>query len=74
MKYKVIAFINDIIIANKNNILCVKNIHDKNSDVINNPRIGDIEDAKYVNEWIWQYSKKDWAKMNREFSLLQLEK
>lgn len=80
MKFKVIAIIDDgVIAANKNNIVC---FHD------NSLRDNNGEDSLYhifINQILseknhatadryWAYTKKEWGKLNKEFSLIQLEK
>lgn len=79
MKYKVIAFTeyHDVVIANKNNIMCVSETSlndDKGEDRLEDVHVGMILHDINLNDCdtYWWYSKKEWLRLSKLFKEIKM--
>jgi len=72
MKYKIIAYNGDWIVANKNNIICIRDFYDENYVGIE-PQVGSIISDKAFerSDRYWHYTRKRVDKLNKEFKKIK---
>ena len=77
MKYKVVGRLCDLIIANKNHIMCINEheVDKDDGDRMENIKIGDIlsyENIKNCDTY-WSYTRNEWEKLDNWFKQEQVK-